>query len=173
MISQAAGSLHLTLLTHRMLAQIHELQGQLRQAVDTCCQALQLATEATQPSGQPVPAAVYVHLGLGDLLREWNELDEADRHLGQGLKMGRQWQIGGDTLRDGYLFQARLKQAQGDMAGAVDSIRQAQELATSVSERSQVRCPHRRLSSTVEADSGGVDPLRFPSPSLRTGATGR
>ncbi len=127
-ISQAAGSLHLTLLTYRGLSDLYKLQGQLRLAGKTCRQGLQLAAEAAQQSGQPVPAAVYVHLRLGDLLREWNELGEANRHLTQGLEMGRKWQIGGDILRDGYLFQARLKQAQGDMAGALDVIRQAQEL---------------------------------------------
>jgi LuxR family maltose regulon positive regulatory protein len=128
-ISQAAGSLHLILLTHRGLAQLHELQGQLHQACETYRQGLQLADEAAQQSGQPVPAIVYVDLGLGDLLRKWNELDEADRRLAQGMEMGRQWQIGGDTLRDGYLFQARLKEAQGDMTGALDMIKQAQGLA--------------------------------------------
>ena len=43
--------------------------------------------------------------------------------------MGRKWQIDGATLREGYLFQARLKQAQGDMTGALDAIRQAEGLA--------------------------------------------
>ncbi len=128
-ISQAAGSLHLILLTYRGLAQLHELQGQLHQARETYRQGLQLAAEAAQQNGQPVPAVVYVDLGLGELLREWNELDEADHYLTQGLEMGHKWQIGGDTLRDGYLSQARLKQAQGDMAGALDVIRQAQKLA--------------------------------------------
>ena len=128
-ISQAAGSLHLILLTYRGLSQIQELEGRLCQAVETCRQALGVAAEAKQRRGHPIPAAVYIHLGLGDLLREWNHLDEADRHLRQGLEIGRKWQIGGDTLRDGYLFQARLKQAQGDLAGAMDAIRQAQTLA--------------------------------------------
>ena len=131
LISQAAGSLHLILLTYRGLSQVQEMQGDLYRAAEICRQALQLADEATQQSGQPVPAAVYIQLGLGDLLREQNELDAADRHLTEGLEMGRKWQIGGDTLRDGYLFQARLKQTQGDMTGAMDVIRQAQELARS------------------------------------------
>jgi LuxR family maltose regulon positive regulatory protein len=129
MISQAAGSPHLILLTYWAVAQLQKLQGQLRQARQTYRQGLQLADEIGQQRGLPVPAVVYIDLGLGDLLREWNELDEADHHLTEGLEMGRQWQIGGDTLRDGYLVQARLKQAQGDMAGALESIRQAEEIA--------------------------------------------
>jgi LuxR family maltose regulon positive regulatory protein len=128
-ISQAAGSIHLVLLTQRGLAQIYELRGQLRRANETYQQAIQIAAEAVQQSGQPVPATVYIQLGLGNLSREWNELDEADSLLTQGLEMGREWQIGGDTLRDGYLYQAQLKRAQGDMTGALDAIRQAQELA--------------------------------------------
>ncbi len=128
-VSCAAGSLQLTLLALRGLSHVHELQGQLRQAADTCRQGLQIAREAAQQSRQPVTGAAYFHLGMGDLYREWNELDEAERHLVQGMEIGRKWQIGGDTLRDGYLLQARLKQAQGDMAGALDMIRHAQRLA--------------------------------------------
>jgi LuxR family maltose regulon positive regulatory protein len=107
------------------------VQGKLHQAHDTYRQGFQLAAKAAQQSGQLVPAAVYVYFGLADLLREWNELDEADTHLKQGLDLGRKWQIGGDTLRDGYLVQARLKQALGDVTGAQEAIRQAQELAPS------------------------------------------
>jgi LuxR family maltose regulon positive regulatory protein len=127
-IFQQAGTLTMTVLTLRGLCQVHELQGQLYQAAETCRQALQITDEAAQQSGQPVPATAYIYLGLGDLFREWNELDEADHHFTQGLAIGRQWQIGGDTLRDGFLCQARLKQAQGDLVGALDAIRQAQKL---------------------------------------------
>jgi LuxR family maltose regulon positive regulatory protein len=128
-VCQEAKSLTLTVVALRGLAQLHELQGQLHQAAETCRQALQLTAEAAERSGQPVPAAAYAHLGLGNLLREWNELDEAECHLAQGMDLGRNWQVGPDTLREGYLFQIRLKQAQGDLAGAWDVLRQAQELA--------------------------------------------
>ena len=70
-----------------------------------------------------MPATAYVHLGLSGLLCERNNLNEAAHHLAQGLDLAQQWQIG-EALRDGYVFQARLKQTQGEMAGALDALRE-------------------------------------------------
>jgi len=126
-ISQALSSITLTLLAMTGLAQIEVTQGQLHKAADTCRKGLQRAAEAAQQSRQAVPAAAHIHVVLGDLLREWDRLDDAERHLTQGIELGRQWQIG-DSLRDGYLFRARLRQAQGDMVGGLDAIRQAEQL---------------------------------------------
>ena len=128
-LSQSAGSITLTLDAMRGLARVQILQGQLRQAVETYRQALQLADKVTQQSGQAVPAAAPVHLELADLLRERNQLDEAAHHLAQGIELSRQWQILGEDLRNSYVYQARLKQARGDAAGALDAIRQAEQLA--------------------------------------------
>ena len=76
-----------------------------------------------------MPAAAYMHVGLGDLLRERNELDEAALYLTRGIELSRKWHQGmGDTLCDNYIFQARLKQAQGDLAGALEAIWQAEQL---------------------------------------------
>jgi LuxR family maltose regulon positive regulatory protein len=126
-LSQTAGSASLTLRAMMGLAQAQQLQGQLHRAVETCRQGLQLAKKTEQRYGRAVPAAAWVQLVLGDLLREWNKLDEAAHHLAQTIELCRRWQVG-DILCAGYLFQARLRQAQGDMAGATDSIRQAEQL---------------------------------------------
>ncbi len=125
-ITQGAG-LTLTLAATNGQASAQIIRGQLHQAAKTYRRGLQLADKAAQQSGQPAPAAAFLHPGLGDLLREWNKLDEAADHLAQGLELGRQWQIG-MALCNGYVFGARLKQAQGDMAGALDMIRQAEQL---------------------------------------------
>ena len=70
--------------------------------------------EAAQQSGGAVPAAAWNHTGLGNLLREWNRLDEAARHLGRGLELAQRWQVG-TVLCNSYVFLARLRQAQGDL----------------------------------------------------------
>jgi LuxR family maltose regulon positive regulatory protein len=128
-IGKAAGSLTLTLTSIMGTGLIQTLLGQLRQAADTYRQGLQMADEFAQQTGQAVPAAAYCHLALGDVLREWNELDDAARHLAQGVELGRRWRIDGFVLRAGYLVQARLKQAQGDTAGALHAVREAEQLA--------------------------------------------
>jgi LuxR family maltose regulon positive regulatory protein len=76
-----------------------------------------------------VPAAAPVHLELGDLLRERHELDEAARHIARGIELCRQCQVLVEDLRNSYIYQARLKQARGDVAGALGVIRQAEPLA--------------------------------------------
>ncbi|MDH3676610.1 MAG: tetratricopeptide repeat protein, partial [Anaerolineae bacterium] len=126
-LSRTVGSITLTLVAMTGQAQVQVLQGHLQQAAKTYRQALQLADEVAQQSGRAVPATAYVHLGMGGLLCERNNLDEAARHLAQGLELAQQWQID-EALRDGYIFQARLKQAQGDMAGALEAVGQAEQL---------------------------------------------
>jgi LuxR family maltose regulon positive regulatory protein len=126
-LSQTAGSTSLSLRAMMGLAQAQQLQGQLYQAVETCRQGLQLAEKTEQRYRRGVPAAAWVQLVLGDLLREWNKLDEAAHHLTETIELCRRWQVG-DMLCAGYLAQARLRQAQGDTAGAMASIRQAEQL---------------------------------------------
>ena len=116
---------------------IQAIGGQLHRAAETYRRALELADEAAQQSGGAVPAVAWVHTGLGDLLREWNRLDEAARHLGRGLELGQKWQIG-TSLCNSYVFLARLRQAQGNVGDALDMIRQAEQLPPTY--QSALRC---------------------------------
>jgi LuxR family maltose regulon positive regulatory protein len=100
----------------------------LNVAADTCLQGLELADQAAQKYGRILPSAVYIYLVWGDLLRERNQLVEATRYLEQGLELGRRWRVDGETLRDGFISQARVRQAQGDLAGVVDALQRADEL---------------------------------------------
>ncbi len=126
-LCRTAGSTTLSLRAMMGLAQAQQLRGQLNQANETCRQGLQLAKTTEQRYGRVLPAVAWIQLVLGDLLREWNKLDEAADYLAQCIELSRLWQVG-DILCAGYLFQARLRQAQGDIAGALDSIRQAEQL---------------------------------------------
>jgi LuxR family maltose regulon positive regulatory protein len=64
---------------------------------------------------------------LGDLLREWNDLDAAVLCLEQGIELIEQWR--GIAAMPGYIALARAKQAQGDVAGAIEATQRAQQLA--------------------------------------------
>ena len=126
-LSQAVGSITLTLLAMSVQAKVQLSQGQLHRAAETYRQALQKADTVAQQSGEGVPAAAYILPGLGELLREWNELAEAAHHLKRGLELSQQWQIE-EMVRDCYLLQARLDQAEGDIPGALNALRQAEQL---------------------------------------------
>jgi LuxR family maltose regulon positive regulatory protein len=106
------------------LARLQEIQGRLRQATETYRQALQWTVAQRRPRS---PGAGMLHVGMGRILLEWNDLAAARRHLIEGTELGRQGGIR-ETLRDGYIGLARLKQAQGDVDGALDSLQEAEQL---------------------------------------------
>jgi len=126
-ISEAASSITLILGAMDGISHCRILQGKLYQAAETYRKGMQLAGKYEQQRGQEIPAASYATIGLGNILREQNKLDEAFYHLSHGIDMSHRWQIG-DVLCKGYMYQARLKQAQGDIDGALESIRQAEQL---------------------------------------------
>ncbi len=128
-ISRAAGSITLNMLAMSGLAKTFVLMGELNQAAEIYQQALGLIAETTHGINQIIPSAIYIHIGFGDLLREWNKLEEADLHLKKGIELGKMGNLDDLTMRDGYLFQAWLKHAEGEQNEAKTLIRQAEALA--------------------------------------------
>jgi LuxR family maltose regulon positive regulatory protein len=123
-ISRSAGSTYVALLASKNLTELLLVQGRLRAAADVCRQALDLALER----GKRLPASGVAHVGMGELLREWDELDAATDHLLQGIELSER---GGDVelVIDGHVALARTQQALGDQAEAADTLQSAQRLA--------------------------------------------
>lgn len=123
-LSRSVGATYVALLAFKNLAELRMVQGRLRVAADVCQQALDLAAER----GRRLPAASAAHVGMGELLREWNQLDAATRHLEEGIELGEK---GGnvDVVIDGYVVLARTRYALGDEAGATDMLQGAKRLA--------------------------------------------
>jgi LuxR family maltose regulon positive regulatory protein len=94
-------------------------QGQLHQAAELLQQGLQLGAG---PDGQPLPSAGLAHMALGDVLRERNALEAAMHSLRTGIALARQWGIH-ILLVDSTIALARLKEACGDGAGALQVLR--------------------------------------------------
>src|SRR5215203_1513208 len=80
--SRRAGNTYVALLSMRARAEIEKMSGHLRRAADLYHEALQIAEAA------PSPAAGLAHVGMGELLYEWNDLDGAVHHLTQGIDLG-------------------------------------------------------------------------------------
>ncbi|MBA3471111.1 MAG: LuxR family transcriptional regulator [Herpetosiphonaceae bacterium] len=124
-INQQSGNTFAALLAISDLAQLQVIQGQLQRATATFRQGLQLAVER---GWRNVPALGLIHVGLGEVLYEWNDLDTATYHINEGIAIA--FQSGYlDIATDGYLVLARLKQARGDHAGATEVLRQAEKTA--------------------------------------------
>jgi LuxR family maltose regulon positive regulatory protein len=106
------------------LAELRMFQGHLRQAKGLYEEALSLATDT---QGQRLPIAGMALIGLGEIFREWNDLETATRYLEDGIELALQWgQIG---ALDGYIALARTHQALGDADGTAGQIQKAIDLA--------------------------------------------
>ncbi len=119
-ISQASGNIITTIVATIGLASLQEADNQLYLAAETYRRALQLFGD------QPLPLAGEAHLGLARISYEWNDLDAAQQHGQQGLQLARQSE-NSDRAVACEVFLARLKLAQGDVAGAAAALAQADQ----------------------------------------------
>ena len=104
-----------------LLGRLYVLQGRLRQAAATYEQVRQAlpTSEALQTSF----GSLFYHFALGDLLREWNELDAAERHLLQGMALVNEpLTLEPFVALLGYTALARLQQARGNSRAALATL---------------------------------------------------
>jgi LuxR family maltose regulon positive regulatory protein len=116
---------YLRLLAAYGLGRLRAVQGRLLEAE----KAYRWALRPEMGKGKPqLPVAGWACLGVGELLREWNNLDAATRYLMEGLELGK-WVGAAGPLTITYTALARVKQAQGDTSGALDAIERARQSA--------------------------------------------
>jgi LuxR family maltose regulon positive regulatory protein len=123
-LARSVDATYVALLAYKQLVELRMVQGRLRAAADVCRRALDLVSE----SHGRLPASSAAHVGMGELLREWNELHAAEEHLLEGIELGEQ---GGNAeiLLDGHLALARTRHALGDGTGATAAIEAARRLS--------------------------------------------
>ncbi len=122
-ISQASGNIFTLILATIGLGMVAEVENQLHLAAETYRRVLQWAGD------QPLQIIYEAHLGLARVLYEWNDLDGAEQHGRQSLHLARQYDKVIDRFIVCELFLARLKMAQGDVAGAAAILAQASHAA--------------------------------------------
>ena len=120
-ISQKTGHTFVTSMATMALGNMQIMENKLNIAAETHRQALQLF------GSQPLPIACESHLGLAQIYYEWNDLDAAERHGLQALKLARQFERVIDRYVICELFLARLKLAQGDVAGAAAMLEETEQ----------------------------------------------
>jgi LuxR family maltose regulon positive regulatory protein len=123
-IAEECGNVPMAVSAVAYMAHQQAKQGRLHKALATNRQALELAT---QPDGQELPAAGLPYVKMGDLMREWDDLEMAAQYLERGIALCLQWGHA-DALITGYTTMARVQLARGEIAPAGETFRNAERL---------------------------------------------
>jgi LuxR family maltose regulon positive regulatory protein len=98
-----------------LLTRIRLIQGRLHAAASLCHEFLDTIQEK---SVRLIYAAGGMKIALGEVLYEWNDLEEAEKQIREGLQASEAWDnLSIDAF--GYLGLARVLQARGDHSGAI------------------------------------------------------
>ncbi|HEX2277202.1 MAG TPA: LuxR C-terminal-related transcriptional regulator, partial [Candidatus Tectomicrobia bacterium] len=107
-----------------VLADIRMVQGRLHEALGTYQRSLQLATA----QGEPVlRGTADLYVGLAELQCEQGDLEAASQHLLTSQALGERATLPELRYRS-CLAMARIKEAQGDLDGALDLLHEAERL---------------------------------------------
>jgi LuxR family transcriptional regulator, maltose regulon positive regulatory protein len=118
---QASGNLSMTLRSLTTLARLQVAQGRLRQAVATFEQAARVVPR--QEDLQAMMGSPVYYFGLAEVLRERNELNQAEHLLEQGLELVEGGLTAeGEVVALGYTSLARLQVARGNYSQALSAL---------------------------------------------------
>ena len=120
---QMAGNIPWVTMGALVLADIRVSQGRLHEAVRTYEQSLRLAME----QGEPVWGTADLYVGMSELHRERDDLEAATRHLLRSKELG-EHAGSPENQHRWYVAMARIKEAHGDLDGALDLLDEAERL---------------------------------------------
>ncbi len=121
-ISQASNNFIITLAATTCLGIVQESENQLHLAVQSYQRVLELLGDP------PLPYACEAYLGLARVYYQWNELAAAEQYGEQSARLAPKLE-NIDTPVACSVFLARLKLTQGDVAGAVTKLADAEQFA--------------------------------------------
>jgi LuxR family maltose regulon positive regulatory protein len=124
-IGRAAGYVDGTLAGMVLHARVQAERGRLREAEEAYRRALRLLTEE---GFELLPAAGVVHIGMGVLLYERNDLDRAERELNRGMQLAeRAREVSSQVWA--YITFSQVKRARGDEERALEMAHEAERVA--------------------------------------------
>ncbi|HSR30813.1 MAG TPA: LuxR C-terminal-related transcriptional regulator, partial [Anaerolineae bacterium] len=116
------------------LARVEAQQGNLNKAAATSQKALRMGEEYGGTHGRPLPVVSFAHATLAGCLREWNRLDDAERHAEAAIELGQMWEHA-DCLVDGHVSMLSIQLSSRDDRGALDTIQKIGQLDRRIRER--------------------------------------
>jgi LuxR family maltose regulon positive regulatory protein len=120
-LNQRAGNIYAALASLEQLADLAVIRGQLHQAMEIYGRGLELARRWTDEQGEgrgALVAASGLHLGLGTILYQWNDLAGAEPHIRRAVELHELGEIWGRV--HSYRMLGYLKQAEGDYKTSYD-----------------------------------------------------
>lgn len=101
-----------------LLTRLYLIQGRLHETASLCREFLDPLRERDM---RFVNTAGSMKIDFGEVLYEWNRLQEAEQHIREGLRANEPWQ---NIMTDGFGLAAltRVLQAKGDCAGALQVV---------------------------------------------------
>ena len=109
------------------LGRIRIVQGRLREAAALCREYLRRVEERGQQQFYIVGS---LNLVLGDVLREWNDLENAEREIRHGILSNEPWPSP-ESRAIGHFLLARVLLAQGNLDGAEDAYNKVDQTISS------------------------------------------
>jgi LuxR family transcriptional regulator, maltose regulon positive regulatory protein len=125
---RAAGAAYLALRAGELLGHVQRAQGRLDAARGTYRQGLDIAAPPGRP---PLPAAGIALVGLAEVAYQRGELDAALEQATEGVALCRQLAYP-RPLAAGLATLARIRQAQGDLPGALEILGEYRQGAPSL-----------------------------------------
>ena len=122
--SRQADNLSIGLMATGSLMQLTLKQGQLQQAAALYRQARLLGE---QQGGVVLGPTGVACVHMGEVLREWNDFETAERILAEGIELCKQQMSMPEIVLEGYISLARVRHAAGDGQGAVEALEQVEE----------------------------------------------
>jgi LuxR family transcriptional regulator, maltose regulon positive regulatory protein len=119
---RAAGNLPDAIGTAFVVSEIRVARGRLRDAFSTLERSIRWVTEQDEPLP---PEVAELHRGLAELCRERGEPEAATRHLERATELGTRSGLS-DHQRRLCVAQARMRKDQGDAAGALHLLDEAE-----------------------------------------------
>ena len=121
---QTAGNIADAISGTLVLADIRRAQGRLHQAMSNYQHGLQLAMK----QGEPVPRGTAdLYVGMSELHREHGDLETAAQHLLTSKELGERAGLPENRYR-WFIAMARIREAEGDLDGALPLIPEAERL---------------------------------------------
>jgi LuxR family maltose regulon positive regulatory protein len=125
-VARQAGNMLVSMSALCQLAELQMLKGNLKEGARIYEDAVQLSQQDNPE--EPLASAGMAYLGLGEIYREWGQLDRATDYLYRGIELSRRW--GDLTSMDGYLSLAKINSSRNKPQEALAFLQKVVDLTS-------------------------------------------